>query len=111
SVGPVAVLMAPHHGGKTANAALPIEGDWAPAAPLARWAQPRLVVSCQRAQPTDHLRAAYPHAVVWDTARRGAITVRLHTSGVTAEAFRTGEKMVVARPALPSVRQVPRSGS
>lgn len=102
---PVAVLMAPHHGGKTANAAgRTAQGELVPS-PLGQWARPRLVVSCQRTNPTDHLRAAYPTAIIWDTGRCGAITVRVHTTGVTAEAFRTGEKIVVARPELPSVRR------
>jgi competence protein ComEC len=102
---PAAVLMAPHHGGKTANAAgRTAQGELVPS-PLGQWARPRLVVSCQRTNPTDHLRAAYPTAIIWDTGRCGAITVRVHTTGVTAEAYRTGEKIVVARPELPSVRR------
>jgi competence protein ComEC len=102
---PVAVLMAPHHGGKTANAAgRNTFGESLPS-PLAQWARPRLVISCQRTNPIEHLRAAYPNAVIWDTGRCGAVTVRIHQSGVTAEAFRTGEKIVVARPPLPSVRK------
>ena len=102
---PVAVLMAPHHGGKTANPTRSNPSGEPIPSPLALWARPRLVVSCQRTNPIEHLRLAYPNAVIWDTARCGAITVRVHSSGVTAEAFRTGEKIVVARPDLPSVRK------
>ena len=105
SVPAVAVLMAPHHGGKTANVSgRSPQGEPVPSL-LGQWARPRLVVSCQRTGPTDHLRAAYPTAIIWDTGRCGAITVRVHSTGVTAETFRTGEKIVVARPDLPSVRQ------
>jgi competence protein ComEC len=97
-VPPVAVLMAPHHGGQAANTpGAVITPDGAAPCLLAAWARPRLVVSCQRAVPTSHLLAAYPHAVVWDTASRGAIVIRVHSSGVVAEAFRTNEKWVVAR--------------
>ncbi len=99
---PVAVMMAPHHGGKSANAPLPDAAH--PTSWLARWAQPRLVVSPQRPSPTSHLRAAYPYSIVWDTASRGAITVRVHASGVVAEAFRTGERLVVTYTAPPPRR-------
>jgi competence protein ComEC len=34
---------------------------------------------------------------MWDTATAGAVTVRLHSTGVIAEAFRSGEVRVVSR--------------
>ena len=88
----VDVMLAPHHGAKAANLA----GTQS----LAEWARPRFVVSSQRAGPTDHLRAAYGRvgATVWDTATAGAVTVRCHAGGVTAEAYRTGQVQVVVGP-------------
>jgi competence protein ComEC len=95
---PVDVLLAPHHGAKGANARRLGDGGFAPG-PVAAWARPRLVVSCQQASATDHLRAAYGAlgADVWDTPTAGAVTVRSHPTGVAAEAFRTGEVKVVRR--------------
>lgn len=90
----VDVMLAPHHGGKDANARRVGEGRYEPG-PVAAWARPRLVVSCQKAGPTDHLRAAY--ADVWDTPTTGAVVVRSHPSGLVAEAYRTGEVRVVRR--------------
>jgi competence protein ComEC len=90
----VDVMLAPHHGGKDANARRAGEGRYEPG-PVATWARPRLVVSCQKAGPTDHLRAAY--ADVWDTPTAGAVVVRSHPTGLVAEAFRTGEVRVVRR--------------
>lgn len=82
---PVEVMLAPHHGARAANRTGPDS--------LAAWARPRLVISSQRAGPTEHLRAAYAAtgAVVWDTPTQGAVTIRCHPRGVRAEAFRTGE--------------------
>jgi competence protein ComEC len=95
---PVDVLLAPHHGGKDANARRTADGRFESGL-VAAWAKPRLVVSCQKAGPTDHLRAAYGAvgADVWDTPTAGAVTVRSHPTGVVAEAFRTGEVRVVRR--------------
>jgi competence protein ComEC len=88
-VPPVDVMLAPHHGAKSAHQPLP--------SVMAAWAQPKLVISSQRPGPTDHLTRAYAPAPVWDTPTAGAITVRCHTTGVIAEAFRTGEVLVVRR--------------
>lgn len=83
----VDVLMAPHHGSKTAN----------PAA-LAAWAKPRLVIACQGPPPWPtpvaevyaahgaHYLGTWPH---------GAVTVRSHRTGLVAETFRSGERVVV----------------
>jgi hypothetical protein len=34
---------------------------------------------------------------VWDTQTKGAITIRSHLSGLTAEAFRDGERAVIKK--------------
>ena len=83
---PVDVLLAPHHGAVNANLR----------EPMAAWARPRLVVSSQGLRAIDHLSAAYG-PVVWDTPTAGAITLRSHATGLTADAFRTGEVRVVRR--------------
>lgn len=95
---PVDVLLAPHHGGKDANARH-VGGNRYEPGPVATWARPRLVVSCQKAGATDHLGAAYGSAgaTVWDTPTAGAVTIRSHPTGLVAEAFRTGEVRVVRR--------------
>ncbi|QJW99021.1 ComEC/Rec2 family competence protein [Frigoriglobus tundricola] len=98
-IAPVDVMLAPHHGGKSANA--PRGAPEKPeAGVVAAWARPKLVVSSQRAgTPTEHLSASYGAvgATVWDTPTVGAVTIRSHTTGVTAEAFRAGETRVLTR--------------
>jgi competence protein ComEC len=94
---PVDVMLAPHHGGKSANSPRwSASGDPLPGQ-MAEWARPKLVISSQRPGPTDHLAAAYGGvgATVWDTPTAGAVTVRCHATGVIAEAFRTGEVKVI----------------
>ncbi len=95
----VDVMLAPHHGGKSANAPQPGPGNTLFPGLMAQWAKPKLVISSQRPGPTDHLAGAYGGvgAIVWDTPTAGAVTVRCHSSGVITEAFRTGEVRVVAR--------------
>jgi competence protein ComEC len=93
---PVDVMLAPHHGAKNANAPKGTPEKPEPGA-MAVWARPKLVVSSQRAGPTDHLRASYGGAPVWDTPTAGAVTVRSHGTGLVAEAFRTGNRHVVTR--------------
>ncbi|MBN9118598.1 MAG: ComEC/Rec2 family competence protein [Planctomycetes bacterium] len=98
-VAPVDVLLSPHHGSKNANAPRGSPERPEPGV-VAAWARPKLVVSSQRAgTPTEHLRAGYgaAGAAVWDTPTAGAVTVRCHSTGVIAEAFRTGEVRVIAR--------------
>ncbi|MDB5313588.1 MAG: ComEC family competence protein [Gemmataceae bacterium] len=97
-VPPIDVLLAPHHGAVAANARRGGEGRYTPG-PVAGWARPQLVVSCQAPRPTDHLTAAYGAAggTVWDTATAGAVTVRSHPTGLVAETFRTGEVRVIRR--------------
>lgn len=98
-IAPVDVMLAPHHGGATANPfARDADGTVRPGR-MAAWARPRLVVSSQRPGKTDHLTAGYGAvgATVWDTPTSGAVTVRSHATGLTAEAFRSGELRVVRR--------------
>ena len=81
------VMMAPHHGSR---AALPRE--------LLDWCRPKLLVVSRGAEKGNTVRPADARpADVWDTLLRGAVTVRSHPTGVTAEAFRTGERVVVTR--------------
>jgi competence protein ComEC len=98
-VPPVDAMLAPHHGGKLANYPLPGPAGTRLPGPMATWAKPKLVISSQRPGPTDHLAATYTGvgATVWDTPTAGAVTVRCHTTGVVAEAFRSGEVRVVTR--------------
>jgi competence protein ComEC len=95
---PVDVMLAPHHGGKSANI-IPGSGGAPLPARIVDWAKPKLVVSSQRPGPTDHLTAAYRGvgAVVWDTPTAGAVTIRCHATGAVAEAFRSREVRVVGR--------------
>ncbi len=98
-VAPVDVLLAPHHGAKTANAPRGPAEKPEPGA-VASWARPKLVVSSQRTgSAAAHLHANYGAvgATVWDTPTAGAVTVCSHATGVTAEAFRTHEMRVVTR--------------
>jgi competence protein ComEC len=98
-VAPLDVMLAPHHGAKNANAPRGPADRPEPGA-MAAWARPKLVVSSQRAgTETLHLHASYGAAggTVWDAPTAGAVTTRSHTTGVVAEAFRTGERKVIAR--------------
>jgi competence protein ComEC len=84
---PVDVMMAPHHGGKSAN--LPA---------LAAWARPRLVVACQGSPPwPTQVPALYEargtrYLGTWP---HGAVTLVSHRTGLVAETFRTGQRLVV----------------
>lgn len=96
---PVDVMLAPHHGGVSANPfARSADGAVRPGQ-MAAWARPRLVVSSQRPGRTDHLTAGYGAvgATVWDTPTAGAVTVRSHATGLTASSFRSGEVKVIRR--------------
>jgi len=84
--GHVDVLMAPHHGSAAANNRT-----------LAEWARPRLVVACDSkplkvpsGDPYGAIRAE-----VWVTGLEGAVTVHSHATGLVAETFRTGQRLVV----------------
>jgi competence protein ComEC len=84
---PVDVLMAPHHGSRTANQP-----------ELAAWARPKLVVSCE-GPPRGPTRAPEPYTAAGarflGTWPHGAVTVRSHVSGLVVETFQTGERFVV----------------
>ncbi|MDY3553782.1 ComEC/Rec2 family competence protein [Gemmata sp. JC717] len=96
-VPPVDVMLAPHHGAKSANAPRGVAGAPEPGA-MAAWARPKLVVSSQRAgTATEHLHRSYRGATVWDTPSAGAVTVRSHRTGLVADAFRSGERQVIER--------------
>jgi competence protein ComEC len=83
----VEVLMAPHHGSRLTNTTA-----------LARWARPRVVISCQgRPPPSREVQQRYRQvgAQVLDTHQHGAVTVRSHASGLVVETFRTKERFVI----------------
>ena len=87
---PAEVVMAPHHGSRAA---------FPPA--VRAWAAPRLVVVSRGPQERPGVVPAdAPGAAVWDTGTAGAVTVRSNPTGLTAEAFRTGERVVVTRGGL-----------
>jgi competence protein ComEC len=81
------VFMAPHHGSRFPNTP-----------ELARWAQPRVVISCE-GPPRGPARPAQPYspmgATFLGTWPHGAITVRSHTSGLVIETFQTRHRFVV----------------
>jgi competence protein ComEC len=84
--GHVDVLMAPHHGSAAANNRL-----------LAEWARPRLVVACDSRplKVTEGDPYGAVRAEVWVTGLEGAVTIHSHVTGMTAETFRTGKRLVV----------------
>jgi len=81
------VLMAPHHGSAAANT-----GE------LADKTRPRLVIACDGPKivsPKEddaYTKRKIPYWITWP---HGAITLRSHATGLTAETFRTGQRMVV----------------
>ena len=82
------VLLAPHHGSR---AALP--------SALLAWCQPRLVI-VSRGPPLGNsvTPADVPPGVpLWDTYSFGAVTLRSHATGLVAESYLSGERVVVAR--------------
>ena len=84
---PVDVLQAPHHGSR---AAFPPE--WK------AWAAPRFIAVSRGDFYTNFIREAdCPSVILWETETHGAITFRSHRTGLTAEAFRTGERRIVVR--------------
>lgn len=91
---PIDAMLAPHHGAVNSNARKEPDGRFSPGA-MAAWAKPRFVVSSQEPRETIHLRAAY--GTVWDTATHGAVTIRSRGGSQVAEAFRTGEVIVIRK--------------
>jgi competence protein ComEC len=80
------VLMTPHHGSGANRAE-----------DLANWAQPRLVVSSRGRLDAGKAAVAYQNKGIpyWSTWPDGAITIRSHATGLTAETFATGRREVV----------------
>ena len=84
---PVDVLMAPHHGSLAANTPK-----------LAEWAKPKLVVASDgpknapAKEEDTYTKKKIPY---WITQHHGTITLRSHRTGLIAETFRTGQRMVV----------------
>jgi competence protein ComEC len=81
----VDVLQTPHH------------GSGAPAESLKNWIQPRLVVSSQGRTDAGKAEDVFRKKGVpyWATWPNGAITIRSHTTGLVAETFASGQRMVV----------------
>ncbi len=81
------VLMAPHHGSRAANPPRLIE-----------WASPRLAIACDGPRAsTSKEEDAYAKKKIpyWITWPNGAITLRSHRTGLIAETYRTGQRLVV----------------
>ncbi len=98
-IAPVDVMLAPHHGAKNANSPFGTREKLEPGV-VAAWARPKLVISSQRiGTATEHLRQSYGavNATVWDTPTVGAVTVRSHSTGVTATTFRGQQVHVITR--------------
>ncbi|MCE9530475.1 MAG: MBL fold metallo-hydrolase, partial [Planctomycetes bacterium] len=85
---PVDVLMAPHHGSRTANTEK-----------LVTWASPRLAIASDGPKQAGtkeediYTKKKIPYWITWP---HGMITLRSHRTGLIAESFRTGQRMVVA---------------
>jgi competence protein ComEC len=81
------VVMAPHHGSRPAFGR-----------DFREWAKTKFVVVSKGHRDVSAISENdLPNATVWDTPRLGAVTVRIHKTGVVAEAFRTGERVVLRR--------------
>jgi beta-lactamase superfamily II metal-dependent hydrolase len=79
--------MAPHHGSPLTNTP-----------DLARWARPRVVVSCQgRTSASAEVGKRYGRvgAHFLDTGKQGAVTIRSSAGGLIVETFRTGQRIAV----------------
>ena len=67
-------------------------------AALAQWAQPKVVVSCQ-GPPLTMKDVAKPYrelgAEFLSTWAHGAVTVRIHETGVVVETYRSKQQFVV----------------
>ena len=85
---PVDVLQAPHHGSK---AAFPPQWN--------AWAEPKFIAVSRGDFYANFIRESDcgPNAILWQTETHGAITLRSHRTGLTAEAFRSGERRIVVR--------------
>ena len=85
---PADVLQAPHHGSRAAY-----NPRWN------EWARSAFVVASRGDLYANTIREAdlSANAALWDTETHGAITLRSHRTGLTAEAYRTGERRIVVR--------------
>ncbi len=84
---PCDVLVAPHHGSRSA---------FSPE--LVRWCSPSFVAVTRGNRAETAVRPGDAGgAPVWDTWTSGAIAVRSNPTGLTAESFRRGERIVVKR--------------
>jgi competence protein ComEC len=84
---PVDVLMAPHHGSRVANGPNLLE-----------WAKPKLVLSCQgtpRSLRDAKDVCAEAGVPFWGTWPHGAITIRSGPAGLSAETYRTRQRIVL----------------
>jgi competence protein ComEC len=83
------VLMAPHHGSKTANLA-----------DLASWALPRLVVSCE-GPPRSQMRGPEPYsgtgALFLGTWPHGAVTITSRPGSLVVETFQSKQRILLRR--------------
>lgn len=82
------VLMAPHHGSR---AALPNR--------LMDWSNPQLVLVSRGPMLGNSIQARDlgSGVVLWDTHSHGAITIKSNRTGLVAESFSTGERLVIKR--------------
>jgi beta-lactamase superfamily II metal-dependent hydrolase len=82
------VLMAPHHGSKTANTPS-----------VAQWAKPKLVVSCEGPPRGGMAPRPNPYAAVnapvWGTYPHGAVIIRSGKNGLTAETYKSKQRIVL----------------
>lgn len=86
------VMQAPHHGSRPAFTTA-----------LQNWTRPKFVVVSRERAPDDGRQPsigegdAGPGVLVWDTGHAGAIIIRSHATGVTAESYRDGNRIIVTR--------------
>jgi competence protein ComEC len=85
---PVDVVVAPHHGSR---------GAWTEG--FRTWARPKFVVVSRGSGLGVPIGAgaAGNGVPIWDTPSFGAVTLRSHASGLTAESFLQQERQVVSR--------------
>ena len=83
------LLMAPHHGSRTANTP-----------GFAEWTRPRVVVSCQ-GPPRGLLRQPEPYTAIGATFLGtwpdGAVTVRSSRDALMVETYRSGRRLAMKR--------------
>ena len=84
SILPVNAMQAPHHGSKAAFSDA-----------LKLWAKPNWIFVTRGDLYSNFITSKESGVPVWDTQSCGAISLRSHASGLTAEAFRTGELVVL----------------